>query len=87
MTTKLPPETLQRLRELPSRSCAVYQALHHADEPLTSSEIEDATGLRQRTVQRALDELEEVGLAVRNEGVDNPGQPLYWDDRIVAGAN
>jgi len=87
MTTKLPSETLQRLRELPSRSCAVYQALHHADQRLSSREIEDATGLRQRTVQRALDELEEAGLAVRKEDVDTPGQPLYWDDRIVAGAN
>lgn len=79
MSIQLPTEIHSQLEELSPAACAVYQALYHADYHLTTQEINEATGVQERTIRNALTQLQDAGLADRDEGIIDARKPRYYE--------
>jgi predicted transcriptional regulator len=78
MSTKLPTKIREKLEELPPSASAVYQALYHSEEHLSTAEIHEATGIHERTVRNAVEELRNADLVARDEGIVDPRVPRYY---------
>jgi len=77
MSIALPAAARDRLEDLPARASAVYQALVRAGDSVTPAELQEATALHERTVQRGLKDLREGELVDVIEVPEKPARNEY----------
>ena len=67
----------ERLEDLTPSTKLVYVVLDHHDNPMTQSEIADATMLSPRSVGRALRQLQDVGVITSETNWSDLRETLY----------
>lgn len=65
------PEYATDVDDLPPSAKYVVFALEDADGSLTRCDLQEQTGLPKRTLDRALDRLEDVGIVHRDRDADD----------------